>query len=152
MNECDICKERLKICYSSSEKALSDSNKYATVIVSLAFVTIISIFYKLYEQMGIKRISVVFFLLIITIGLFILNELVTLVFSYLINVKTQNLWNKHLNNELTLIEWEKERIKLTNNLYIPYLKVYPWIFFGSIISGFSCGFVLLNFSLKLFFN
>jgi hypothetical protein len=156
-DKCTNCKDKLlfekvKICYNSSEKSLIDEHKYASVIITLAYGLLITLFFQLSEKMNSKSISLFIICLLISVGLFIINELFKMISSYIISSKINELWLKIIVSEITLEQWEIERLKCSNSLYKPYLKVYPWILSFSIVAGVLSWLVLSESAFKIFLS
>lgn len=149
---CEYCLERMKILFKNFERETGEESKYTSMVFSIAYVTLITFFSTLNKYMGLGTMSLMIFLLVISIGDFILNEIYKMRMGINRRKFESSLWSLHFQSPKDM---DLDKLEISKNQNITkqselYNKFYPWSFWPSLITGILAGLVLLIFSVKLF--
>jgi hypothetical protein len=149
---CEYCLERMKLLFKDFESETGNESKYTSMVFSLGFVTLISFFSYIHKYMELETILLTIILLIISISMFILNEIYKMRMGITRRKHESNLWKLHYQNpnEMNLDKLEINKNQNIIKQFELYNKFYPWSFWPSLVTGILAGLVLLIFSCKLF--
>lgn len=148
---CDTCLKRAKLMFDYYKRNADEETKYVTIVFSLGYVAMTTIYSTMYQYLSIKNRAVFIICLFISLFTFIMNEIWKMIMGILENKHENELWSKNFKNQITLNELERQTRIFNAKQFEIYNKVYPAIFVVSSIAGLIAAFVLFKDAISLTF-
>ena len=134
-DKCKNCLERAKLFFSYYKRCADEESKYTSIIFSLGYATMITIYTSLYKHLVIQKKAVFICFLFISLLLFILNEIWKMIMDIFKNQYENELWTKHFKHEISVEDIEIKSNEYYAKQFNNYLKAYPFIFIISLVFG-----------------
>lgn len=133
--DCDTCLKRAKLMFDYYKRNADEETKYVTIIFSLGYVAMTTIYSTIYQHILIQRKAIFIICLFISLFTFVINEIWKMIINFFENQYENDLWIKNINKEITLDELEYKIRCYRAKQYKIYCNTYPTIFTISLISG-----------------
>lgn len=140
--DCSRCLNRAKLMFDYYKRNADEETKYVTIVFSLGYVAMITIYSTMYQHLLVQRKAVFIICLFISLFTFIINEVWKMIMNFLENQYENDLWVQNLDNKITLDDLEYQTRHYNAKQYKIYCNAYPAIFIISLISGVLASIVL----------
>ena len=149
--DCNYCQDRAKLMFCHYKRNAEEEGKYTTLVFSLGYVTMMTIYSTMYHYLTFQRKSIFICFLFISLSLFVLNEIWKMLMGILIYKHEGKLWEQHFTDKISLDKLEKQDKKYWVRIYNIYENAYPFIFIPSLIFGVLAAILLFLEALYLTF-
>lgn len=120
-NRCRTCLERAKLYFSYYKRCADEDGKYTSIVFSLGYVTMITVYSTLYKHLLIQKKAIFICFIFVSLSLFILNEIWKMIMGIFENSYENELWCQYFKREISV-----EDIEQKTNEY--QAKQYRWYF------------------------
>ncbi len=133
--KCKYCLDKTKLFFKEFKSSFEDQGRYISIIGSVFYVSMLTIFCVTANQYSATNKKHFIISFAISVGLFVINEIVGMVRTYQ-ELKFKNkLWQDYNNQQISLTEYEyKDRVYI-NKLYANAEKFWLIVFIPGVISG-----------------
>lgn len=133
--KCKYCLDKTKLFFKEFKSSIDDQGRYISIIGSVFYVSVLTIFCVTANQYSAPNKKHFIISFTISVGLFVINEIVGMVRTYR-ELKFKNkLWQDYNNQQITLKEYEYKDREYINKLYANAEKFWLIIFIPGVISG-----------------
>lgn len=140
--DCSHCLNRAKLMFDYYKRNADEETKYITIVFSLGYVAMITIYSTMYQHLLVQRKAVFIICLFISLFTFVVNEVWKMIMNFFENQYENKLWVQNLDNKITLEDLEYQTRRYNAKQYKVYYNAYPAIFITSLISGVIASVVL----------
>ena len=149
--DCNECLNRAKLMFSHYRRNAEEEGKYTTLVFSLGYVTMMTIYSTMHHYLTFQRKAVFICFLFVSLFLFILNEIWKMLVGMFVYKNEGKLWEQHFDDKISLDELEKQDLTYWVKLYNIYENAYPFIFIPSLTFGVLAAIILFLEGLYLTF-
>lgn len=133
--DCAICLDRAKLYFSYFKRCADEDGRYTSIIFSLGYASLITVYYTIHTHLVLQKKAVFITFLMISLLLFLLNEIWKMIMGLFVNLNDNELWYQYFRHEISLDEIEQKSKEYQVKQYRYYIKAYPFIFSISLIFG-----------------
>ncbi len=151
-NYCNNCIERLKLHFEHFKRSADEEQKYTSLVCSLGYVTLISIFSFIQKNLIIQHKCIFICCLFISIFPFIINEIWKMYMGIENNKYQNEQWSRNFKGLITLDEMLMNINKKEIEIFSNYERFYYFTFYTSLIFGIIASAILFFESLYLVFK
>lgn len=146
-NSCESCKYKIDKHFSHFQVQIAESAKYTSTIITVAYISLLSIMGQIHSCLN-KSILVIFaFFLIISILLFIITEIWTMMLRTKHNSIREDAWTHFFDHKIKFEDLNKEIYQKDQLVRKTFKKYYEFLFYGSLLSGLIATGVILVWSI-----
>lgn len=134
-NNCENCERKIKLFYEQFKNSAEDIGRYVSIICSIFYVSIITIYTQIAESFSIlnKKIFIINF--IISVAVFVLYEIFKMLLGYFDYKEKNEQWISLYKNKISITELENNVNAHTNKLYKHYEIIWKYIFAITMLCG-----------------
>ena len=133
--DCAKCLEISDLVYKQLKTSEEEQSRYTTVIVSVFFISLITIYSSISKDLTSLQRNHFLISFIISVSLFVVNEMVNMIRSYREYTYNHKQWTKYFEKKKSYLVIQQKMNRYNNKLYKCNFWVWVVLFSFSVLAG-----------------